>query len=266
MLKNLDMLNFNQQITDDVNKFMHPFFNNTGSSFFIYRRFIRGKGIVYICSQPEWVKFRQEKLRWEDCTFRNEAKSLEPGKASYYTWCDFPNPEDSLYTALYEKNIWKGISRYFYDEDSIEIIGLAGDRSSDLCAEKYLALMGQLEETFHQFKCFFEKDIFQRNKGTFVPYTDQSIWKDMKKPLNLKTKNENNSKVLLKDSDDNFAEITQREGQILRDICSGCTMKESAEIRKISLRTVEGHLKKIKLKTGFSSKSKLIQAYNKLYM
>lgn len=63
-----------------------------------------------------------------------------------------------------------------------------------------------------------------------------------------------------------FIKFSSREIECLNNLCFGKTSKEIAKTLNISPRTVESHINKIKLKTGYYSKSDLIKLFQDSFL
>lgn len=258
-MHNTQTIEYNRQINQRLLSVCSPLFEGLGLSFFAYKKLIKGKGIVYVSTNLEWVSYRAKANNWESDTFKEESKKLIRGTPHYCTWQHDANQPSDLYEELCAHGICRGVNRYLLSDQSLEVMRFAGTHSDRFNDAFYLQNSGVIE----QFVTYFKKECLDIISKATIHNVHQSIWDEPHANDNAPLIPEAACSKFIMGSDGNVVKLTPRESDIAYHLAAGRTAKEIAVRLNISSRTIESYINNIKLKTGFHFKSELVEALNK---
>ncbi len=234
-----------------------------GIKVFAYFRFFNDGRYIYLCNNLEWIEFCLQNVHNNEGTSLGEEITHVP-KDNYHCFLWPIKKSDYLMSALYEFNIWNGLSIFKQREDSIELWGFAGDRKIEGLQNFYI-------ENIEILKDF--TSTFNMNASEIIsPKKDcLAIYKNFKKqgPV-LNEQEEEKIRAFIKATPIHkypiiFGEkeiyLSDKEIQCVNLLSSGKNAKQIASNLKLSPRTVEKHFENIKNKIGCESRDIIIKTY-----
>jgi len=262
------LLEFNREKKDELDKICAPFLRYFDLTTFNYLRFYEDGGIFRLSNRLEWTeKYFEKKLYVGNNFYHEHFATLTKQRISQcYLW-----PRDqhsSLLEALYEFDIWNGITIYVKHDSFVENWGFASKRSKVNVPEIFLNNKSDLFKFIFLFKECLGKEIALYSKdnnkllNTGVPLIDF-------KEENRQNKNEKSLNINIKKYFINpTTYLTKREVEVLYYLSLGKTIKECArgiikDGKPLSPRTVEHYVNNLKSRLGCISKYDLIEAFKK---
>lgn len=259
---NLSAYKYAESKLGDILSICDPLFRLNIKIFAYFRFFPDGK-YMYLCNNLEWVRFCLQNVH------NNEGTSLgkEIGHVAqddYHCYLWPIKRTDYLMSALYDFNIWNGLSIFKQREDSIELWGFASDREAENLQNFYI----QNIELLKAFTASFNSDaaeIIMPKVGSLAIYKDfksPEIYIDeyrAKKISEFIKATPIHKHPIITQAGEIF--LTKRELQCVNLLASGKNAKQIALHFKVSPRTIEKHFENIKNKLGFSDKETVIKVY-----
>jgi DNA-binding CsgD family transcriptional regulator len=231
-----------------------------------YFRFFQNGKYLYLCNDLKWVEFCLKEIH------NNESTSLgkeigEVGENDYHCYLWPTENKDFLLNALYENNIWNGLSLFKkLNDDSIELWGFAAEVNNSNMKHFYIENLNSLKEITKLCK-LQNNDIFNLYKNE-----DLAIYKNhigyassedsIKKHRLKKFLEETNYKKypMIVNGEEIF--LAKREKECMELLAMGKSAKEVAVDMLLSYRSVEKYVDNIRKKTGIKKQSSLVKSFN----
>lgn len=258
---NFQAYKYAESTLPQFNEICSPLFES-GIKVFAYFRFFNNGRYLYLCNNLPWVQYCLENVHNNEGTSLGEEIGYVP-EHNYYCFLWPTVKTDYLMTALYDFDIWNGLSIFKHHEDSIELWGFAADRSAENMQSFYL-------ENIEIFKDFTSAFNIQASGLILPTHKNLAIYRDFKpvKPMD----EYDNIKIaefikatpikkcpLITPVGEVF--LTTKELECLNSLACGKNTKQIAQQVNVSNRTIEKHLENIKQKSGNKNKMEIIKYY-----
>ncbi len=182
---------------------------------------------------------------------------------NYYCYLWPVEKTDYLMSALYDFNIWNGLSIFKQREDSIELWGFAADRQTDGMQNFYIENIELLKTFTGSFNLAAADLILPTNKNL-------AIYKDFRPLMHLDEYDRKkidefikltpiNKRPLMTENGEIF--LATKELECLNLLASGNTANQISHILNLSKRTIEKHLENIRHKLNKKDKISIIKVY-----
>lgn len=259
------LLQYNKSISERHKDACTPLFQNFGITTFTYSRFYYDGQYLMVSNQFEWLETWLEKIYSPNNTLLEQAvQSAQIGKFSYLLWPAVPH-QDLLLSFNATFNICNGFDVYRRLEDSVEVWSMATTQANENGRFLFLNNIRQITNfcLLYNETC---SDIISHNNSntlkTFHSSMNMTLNKELlfEKELNAFLKAIEARKLLFSPKLGSIS-LTHRETECLAQLAKGKSAKEIGRVLKISPRTVETYLNKVKEKTGKERKSNLIDWY-----
>lgn len=257
---NIQAYKYAESTVSTLKEICAPLFE-TSIKIFAYFRFFDDGRYLYLCNDLNWVRFCLQNVHGNEGTsLGQEISHVSEDNYHCYLWPTIKT--DYLMAALYDFDIWNGLSIFKQREDSIELWGFAADRQTENMQNFYIEnieLLKNFTATFNlnaselilptggnlavyrDFKPQYHIDDYDRNKiNEFIKATPIA-----KRPIITE-----NGEIFL----------STKELQCLNFLASGKNTKQIAVELKISTRTIEKHFENIKQRIG-GGRSTIIKVY-----
>lgn len=259
---NQSALNYSESLSDKLSEMCAPLFIN-GFTNFSYMKVLDCGYKIHICSNKSWLRFSFEQDLYNNINelYKYVIKSPPSNSIQNALWITLP--ENPLFSALYDFNIWNGITLFERHETYFEVWGFSTCKDNLQIYEIYREEISMLKRFVFYFKENFVNLINNIDK------TQMFILKDNINLMSFSSGNKfrmdflNKTKInkFYLNSAKNNCYLTKRELECLFHISSGKSMKETARFLHLSPRTVEQYLNNIKIKLNTTSKSKIIEFF-----
>lgn len=229
---------------------------------FAYFRFFNNGSYLYLCNRLDWVQFCLENIHSNENTLLGQELSHVPAD-NYHCFLWPTVKTDVLMAALYDFNIWNGLSIFKHGPDSIELWGFAADRQTENIQDFYI-------ENIELLKDFTA--IFNLNASEIISPHNSHLarYKDFKEQPYLDVYNRKKinefiqatpikKRPIITDKGEFF--LSTKELKCLNLLASGSTAKKIALNLHVSARTIEKHLENIKRKIDVLDKFDMIKIY-----
>lgn len=247
----------------NLNQVCNPIFS-LGVKVFAYFKFFKNGKYLYLCNRLDWLQFCLQNVHNND----NTELGREISNASsdgYYCYLWPLSKSDYLLNALYEFDIWQGLSIFKKDEinEFVELWGFALDRITSFGDKFYLENIELIKKFIAHFNLNMKKFIIHSN-SSLATYRDFKEFVsfdnyDHNKILEFIKKTPITKYPLLTSNEEVF--ITNRELKYINSLSMGQSAKHIALNYSISYRTVEKVIENIKKKIGVNDKESLIKVY-----
>ena len=251
-----------ESMTDKLITICHPLFE-LSIKVFAYFRFFNDGRYLYLCNDLNWVRFCLQNIHNNEGTsLGGEINHVSHDGYHCYLWPTVKT--DYLMTALYDHNIWHGLSIFRQRTDSIELWGFAGDRQSENMQSFYIENLELLKDFTLSFNMNAADIIIPNNNKL-------AIYKDFK-PYNTVIDSYESKKIrefikatpilkhpLLTSSGEIY--VSKKELECLTLMVAGKSAKHISLQLNISHKTVEKHLEHIKRKLGCKEKTVICKIF-----
>ena len=225
-----------------------------------YRRFFNDGRYLALSNHLGWQEYYFSQVNDPNQSFGKSIQEACPQNFTYLLWPQLPN--EPIFQALYEYDIWHGLSVYRKKEDFVECFAFATTRDIPAAIDFYNKKNLEFLKKFIEYFLVQTHDIIHK-----CPENALGNFSNFKiKPINYD--NSTYEKILLNILNAQYAvgkspSLTKQERKCLCFIVSGSSIKETASKLMLSNRTVEYHLNNILLKLNIKRKSNLIKLFYK---
>src|SRR5688500_10432668 len=136
---------YNETIIDNMSKIAKPLVENFNINLINYRRFYYDGKLLYLSNNESWMNYVFNQKVWVSERFKEKIKEISYQPYVDVLWKDKPDLTDPNYCALYEYNLWYGISIYRKFKNYIEAFAFSGTRSTPEVASFYTRNRNLLE-------------------------------------------------------------------------------------------------------------------------
>lgn len=264
---NKDALVFSDNIVKRISEVSQQL-KSIGVNTFSYKKFFdNSRKYLLISSNPQWNQFHLKNVEGNGA-FNEALCQITDPSLKIFLWPS--KPADDILKALYDHDIWNGVSFYKKREGYVEGWGFAGKANN----EGLQNFLVNNVDLIKQFILFFNssfKDLRDESNPKYLAEfkyeniletqkTQKSI-DDFKKSLHVKRYcYEAHNKTIW---------LTAREKECLEFLRDGKSIKEIARIlnnkkgENLSPRTIETYFQNMRLKVLASSKSEMLNFFNK---
>lgn len=239
----------------------HPIFKS-GVKVFAYFRFFNNGQYLYLCNKLDWLHFCLENVHSNEGTSLGQEIGHVP-EDNYYCFLWPTTKSDYLMSALYDFNIWNGLSIFKQREDSIELWGFATDRQTENIQNFYIENIEFLKDFTASFNLNAADLILPTRKNL-------AVYRDFKPQLHIDEYDRKKIAEFIRSTPINKRPLITSKGEVflakkelacLNLLASGRSAKQIAKTLKYSVRTIEKHLENIKHKIACEDKSNIIKIY-----
>lgn len=243
------------------NEICNPIFES-GIKVFAYFRFFNNGRYLYLCNELDWLRFCLENVHSNEGTSLGQEIGHVP-EDNYYCFLWPIVKSDYLMSALYDFNIWNGLSIFKQREDSIELWGFGADRQTENIQNFYIENIELLKDFTASFNLNAADIILPSNKNL-------AVYKDFKPQLPIDEYDRRKIDEFIRSTPISKRPLITSKGEVflankelecLNLLASGRSTKQIAQILNYSLRTIEKRLSNIKRKVACEDKESIIKVY-----
>jgi DNA-binding CsgD family transcriptional regulator len=262
-LCNKNHLEYNVKISPVIQDICSPL-SQFGITMFTYSRIFNGGKRLYMCSDPIWVE------RYITQEFQDEidhfAHYVPLDGVQYALWEGFKR--DKVFDGLYNHNMGNGFSIYEKHKEYVDFFDFASHKDNNQMNNLYLNNIDLMLRFIEYFKEKISLIVdFEDKKNVLIPKKFTSFDEiprceniSLKKDSIFFNQSLDENKILYKNE---IFNLTHRELETLRLLSEGKTVKEISRSLRISHRTLDSHLQRVKIKFGAATKGDLIMFYHK---
>eukprot|EP00919_Chromeraceae_sp_WS-2016_P078027 GHVR01184538.1.p1 GENE.GHVR01184538.1~~GHVR01184538.1.p1 ORF type:complete len:245 (+),score=37.66 GHVR01184538.1:873-1607(+) len=236
------LIELNRGINSKMVEIFQPLFNNSPIKVFAYRKYYRDGKYLAVCTREDWQNYYYNNIYDIGETFLQAIQEANPNKQTNFLWPN--NATDDFLKALWEYNIWNGISIYYKNDKYMESFVFACDKEASLANNYFINNLDVLKHYIQNFQLIQKEIRISSNKL-----------------ITLKKRIIFTNKVRIQEQDkkrEGAELLTQREKECLILISRGHTAKSGSKLLGISYRTFEYHIAVIKKKTKTHKKAQLL--------
>lgn len=256
---NMRAYEYAKEMQPRISSIFDMYFGDSMLKTFAYFRFFEDGSYIYLCNKIDWVRFCIENVTTNDnATLGDQVKSLNNDNMSFYLWPD--KVRGFVFDAMYEHNIWNGLSVFSKNEHSIELWGFAGDRSNDFDEGFYFDNIETIKKFILNFnlkagdiispgiakRAYYESYVSQDSDTCYIDAPDELTLIPKKVPILVK-----NNEIF----------VSNKEYNILKSLAVNRTIKEISNNVHIGTKAVEYHLRNLKEKLKCGSNHDLVEMY-----
>lgn len=258
---NFSAYKYAESTAPELNAICDPLFK-LNLKVFAYFRFFNDGRYLYLCNDLNWVRFCLQNIHSNEGTSLGQEIGHVP-EDNYHCFLWPTKKTDYLMSALYDFNIWNGLSIFKQREDSIELWGFAADRQTENMQSFYIENIDLLKDFTASFNLNAAEIITPVSSNL-------AIYKDFKPQIQLDEYDRSKINEFIKATPITKRPIITPKGEVflstkelqcLNLLVSGKTAKQIALDITLSSRTVEKHLENIKHKIGGGDKATIIKIY-----
>ena len=267
---NFSAFQFNESVCETVEQIGAPLLINFGITHFGCIKILNNGLMLRLSNIPQWTKKYFEFQLYNDPHIFNLEKVPKEGDV-YVSFLTGDPVGDHNHASCLEYDIWNTLLIYEKLKDHGYMWFFATTRSNYQIIDFYINNLN----IFKHFILYFKErasdllDVKDRSKfiipniksfdyAVHAPYIQQEQVTRFFEQTKI-TKYFGREKL-------KNVYLSNREFELLKNIASGKTAKESARIFRIAPRTVEKHIEKIKIKTDIHTKSQLIDIFFKEFL
>lgn len=231
---------------------------------FAYFRFFNNGKYLYLCNNLDWVKFCLENIHNNEGTSLGKEIGYVP-EDNYHCLLWPTKKTDYLMSALYDFNIWNGLSIFKQkDDDSIELWGFATEKQADNMQNFYIENIELLKDFTAIFNMSMADIIVPKNDNLalYKNFKSQNHSLDdyeLKKIKEFIRATPIKKYPIIAGAEEVF--LSNKELECVHLLALGKTAKQIALGLEASPRTIEKHLENIKSKINCGNKEIIIQIY-----
>lgn len=251
---------FNRETISLTSKICQPLQANFDFNLITYRRFYNDGKMLYLFNHQEWMKFVLEKEFWVTTKFQEKIKLINKNISIHSVWDEKYLEKDKIYKALFEYNIWNGVSIYKKFEHYIETFAFASTKDNTSILNFYVENMEIIEHFILYFREQINSIARKVDPRILIPFeispliSEEATYSRVgsffeNTPLNHITLNINGFDCVL----------SRREIECLIPTIRGKTSKEIARTLALSPRSVEKYIDNIKVKFHCDSRGQMME-------
>lgn len=246
---------FNETHLDALQGISCALENNFNIKLLTFRRLFTNGKIIHLSNDHQWLDHSFEHSLWQSTSSLKRIQSIDIDTQYSHVWNHDPSMTDHVYQAMYEKNLWHGLTLYDKREDYVDLWAFATDRSNTMAMNFYTNHM----DIIKQFILYMHD---QARHILFPEGIDISI--QTTNTFSCKTEDTEGSRPFLFDfnkyyyGEDQKSYLTRSQFLCVYLLSCGKSVKDIALELAISPRTVECHLNSVKQKLGESSRAGLL--------
>lgn len=263
---NYSALNFNKNVSKQLDDIYKPL-ENRNISTFAYFRFYEDGRYLYLCNDIPWVEHCLMHVQDNDTSLGQQINRVPQDGYHCYLWPTIQ--QDELLTALYNHNIWHGLSIFRQLPDSVELWGFAGTKEDINLPNLFVDDIELLKDYTTYFNQKANHLINPSDKSKFAIYKNhQPLLSEFEDIHHLKQLNEfiqrtNHNKHPIVTLGGKEIILSKRENECLLQLAFRKTSKEIANELKISEKTADQYIKNAKQKLACDTRSELIETFKK---
>lgn len=259
MLQN-NFLDWNKQIIKNIEALYLPFCSQYNLTTFAYIRFYQN-GIIHFCNNYKWLEYYIDQgLQFDTNRYVEEAKQIKDNFCAIPRVTPSKSKKPKIITVLNYFNIYHGISIYKKTKNVIEVFNFATNKNNEKIWIFYLNELDLLKEFIIYFRSKLHSMIDLKNiEQTLLLPAQFDFYSALNE--NVFRSRYFDESFIKKGVIINGIKLSFMEIQCLSLIAHGMSYELTASFLKISRRTVEAHVDKLKRKTGKMSKVRLSEFY-----
>lgn len=256
-------IEYNRYVADKLVGIFTPLFTNSLISTFGYRKFFPNGSYLALCTRNDWQEYYFHNVSDPGIAFGNAISAVQLNKFTYFLWPNDHN-DDTLLKALWDFDIWNGVTVYYKTTEYVESFAFTGKKDDMQLHNFFINNVKLIEKYIEHFKEaakeFIKPD--KNNLAKFKNIMDMNLQpKSERIEKNLELKILDNNANLLLDKQGQLIRLSKREEACLDLLSKGQTCKSIARALNISARTVETYINSIKFKTNTNCKLELLSLY-----
>lgn len=261
---NKPAIEFNAFLNPMLQELCKPLENYLGVKNFIYTKFLPDGRRICLCNQHYWIENSIEDVVHDSFEHVNGlVQKTSPKKFTYFVRGGFP--DNAVLNALYQNNLWNGLSLCIKHSDSMELFSFLGGRqSSEETLNAYINNLALLEKFAYYFKQRIGVNLDDMNKVSLV-HPRKSFSFDFSHTDNDQTKELEtlfSAMGSVFTYDGRQIKVSARELECLQLIAKGKPAKVIASEMSITPRTVDKYTENLRIKFDVISKFQLADIVN----
>lgn len=268
IIQNQNALSYASKFAPSIEKICRPLQDYFGISNFGYLKIFFNHRYFYICNDHRLIK--DIISTQEDSMIFGERKLFLPKASNEFTHMPWPSASSHYGMDLYLKyNYWNGLTFAKVDTKYVELWWFAADSNNINIKSFYYRNINTLEKFIYYFQAKTKSMFDLEAKGTLPTFIKGVDFSSINRVPDIdedKKINEFLSDIKLSCIDvkalTGHVKLSSQEIKCLHLLSIGKTAKEIGIQLNISNRTAEYYLARVKIKTGYSFKSNLIDLYN----
>lgn len=264
MQKNKEFFEYNKVNVEKISSICAPLIQNFPIKTFGYRKFFNDGKYLALSNHLGWQEYYFSKINNPNKSFGKAIQEACPQNFTYFLWTQYPH--EPIFHALYEYNIWRGLSIYRKKDEYVECFAFATTRDNPSSIDFYNHNNLKILKNFIEYFKIGGHDIIhncpRRAFGAFNNFKIDPLISDISVYEKKLLDNFHRCKIIFtKDKKETI--LTKQEHKCLCFIVMGNTVKETANKLLLSQRTVEAYLRNILIKLDIKKKSELIKIFMK---
>lgn len=251
---------FNKETLSFISKICQPLKTNFDFDLITYRRFYNNGQLLYLFNHPQWMSFVLEKELWITTKFQEKIKLINEIPSIHSIWDEKYLAQDKIYQALFEHNIWNGLSIYKKFEHYIETFAFATTKENTSIINFYIENMAVIERFILYFREQIQPLIRKLDSRILIPFEIHPLIKTSNIKLGIDSFFANTpiNRITLNINGTDHT-LSRREIECLIPTIKGKTSKEVARILGLSPRSVEKYIDNIKEKFHCESRGQMME-------
>ena len=242
-------------LSQGISNYSREFLNSMNLTTIGYKRVLSDGKYIFISSNVNWMDYHYKTIENHGKFFADAMRRTTTD--SYYRALWPQHTNDHFLHALSTFNMWNGINFYKKCTNGIELWTFSTNYNVNNDPNFYINNIERIEKFLQELNFTFGKNITKEFDVNFALLKeDLTDLADPLKPLLKKFVLTVHGLTIL---------VPMREMQCLALLSSGLSHKEVAYRMNVSPRTVEKHIKNLKIRTNIDKRSFLISIYKSNY-
>ncbi len=262
-MQNRRAFEYNKQTIDSLSSICSPLLDNFPFKTFGYRKFFDDGRYLAMSNNLKWQEYYFSQIKDPNPSFSKAIFEARPEHFTHFIWPQ--HPKEPIFQALYEHDIWHGVSIYRRRQEFVECFAFATTRDCPLVNSLSQADLQSIKEFIEYFSSEGHDLIFQCPTNAFGKFDqfqiDSSVVANKSLDPSFLGHRSLSEKFKFNWQGKDY-DLTTQEYKCLYLIACGYNTKEIAEKLSASPRTIEIHVSKIFSKFAVHTRSELIKIFH----
>ncbi|MCC8399085.1 MAG: helix-turn-helix transcriptional regulator [Rickettsia endosymbiont of Platyusa sonomae] len=252
----LTIKNYNLQILDQLKTIASPI-ENYGIQFLTFRRIYTDGKLIHFSNNEVWLDHSFDHQLWQSTSSLKRISKIGLDKQYAHVWDNNAHTTDHVYNAMYQHNLWHGLTLYDRRQNYVDLWAFATDRNNTEILDFYINELNIIKKFILYLQDKTYSIFFPTNVDVFIK-TDKTINLVNKENSIYHTENIFNIKKYYLDFEKKIY-LTNQEFLCVYYLSKGKSFKEIANLLNISPRTVEDHIHSVQRKSDSHFKGNVLK-------
>ncbi len=247
---------YNEDRLVELQRIASPITAHFNIRFLTFRRLFPDGKIIHLSNDEKWLDRSFDNSYWQSTSSLKRIKTVEVDHQFTHVWDTNIEKADHVYQAMFDSNLWNGITLYDKRASYVDLWSFAADRQNTSALSFYANHMDIIKQFILYMHDQARHIIFPDNLNLEIETENTYSFDEEKAGIREKYLFEF-SKYYYGPSANDY--LTRSQFLCIYMLSCGQSVKEIACNLAVSPRTVESHLVQVKKKLGETCRSRLFE-------